>query len=144
MKEESNSLSVPYTFARCFNAQCTQAENCLRRMATLNDTNKHPYITIVNPDCIPENTSTCPHFKTVQKMHVAWGVKRLLDKLSYTDAISTRKILIGHFGKNTYYRFHREERYLSPEDQSYIRRIFRQKGITEESHFEHYTDEYNW
>ena len=25
MKEEPDSLSVPYNFARCFNAQCPQA-----------------------------------------------------------------------------------------------------------------------
>ncbi len=27
MKEEPDSLSVPYNFARCFNAQCPQAPN---------------------------------------------------------------------------------------------------------------------
>ena len=27
MKEEPDSLSVPYNFARCFNDQCPQASN---------------------------------------------------------------------------------------------------------------------
>ena len=34
MKEEPDSLSVPYNFARCFNAQCPQAPKCLRHIAT--------------------------------------------------------------------------------------------------------------
>ena len=43
-----------------------------------------------------------------------------------------------------YYRFYRKEKYLSPEQQEYIRRIFRQKGITEEPAFDSYTEEYKW
>ena len=38
MKEEPDSLSVPYNFARCFNAQCPQAPKCLRHIATQLDT----------------------------------------------------------------------------------------------------------
>ncbi|WP_369892827.1 DUF6078 family protein [Bacteroides sp. AN502(2024)] len=47
-------------------------------------------------------------------------------------------------GRGTYYRFYRKERYLSLEQQEYIRRIFRQKGIAEESAFDSYIEEYMW
>ena len=33
MKEEPDSLSVPYNFSRCFNDQCPQALKCLRYIA---------------------------------------------------------------------------------------------------------------
>ena len=33
MKEEPDSLPVPYNFARCFNDQCPQASKCLRHIA---------------------------------------------------------------------------------------------------------------
>ena len=33
MKEERDSLSVPYNFARCFNDQCPQSSNSLRHIA---------------------------------------------------------------------------------------------------------------
>lgn len=33
MKEEPDSLSVPYNFARRFNDQCPQTINCLRHLA---------------------------------------------------------------------------------------------------------------
>ncbi|WP_369892806.1 DUF6078 family protein [Bacteroides sp. AN502(2024)] len=40
--------------------------------------------------------------------------------------------------------FYRKERYLSLEQQEYIRRIFRQKGIAEEPPFDSYTEKYMW
>ncbi len=53
MKEEPDSLSVPYNFARCFNAQCPQASKCLRHIATQLDTTDNLYITIINPARYP-------------------------------------------------------------------------------------------
>lgn len=144
VKEESRTISAPYTFARCFNAQCSKAEKCLRRMAALYDTNSYPFISIVNPDCLPADTCNCPHFRDAEKIHVAWGLKNLFDRIPYVDAISLRSQLLGHYGKTTYYRFYRGEHYLSPNEQNYIRRLFRQKGITDEPAFERYTDEYKW
>ena len=118
MEQKTNTLSVPYSYARCYNEQCRQAENCLRRMAALYDTADYPFM--------------------------AWGVKGLLDKIPYEDAVSIKQQLIGHFGKTKYYRFYREERYLTPKEQAYIRQVFCNKGITEEPPFTRYTDEYMW
>ncbi len=75
---------------------------------------------------------------------MAWGVKGLLDKIPYEDAVSIKQKLIGHFGKTKYYRFYREERYLTPKEQAYIRQVFCNKGITEAPSFTRYTDEYMW
>lgn len=145
MKEESNTLSAPpYSFARCFNAQCSKAENCLRRLVAQQDTTEYPYITIVNPACVPADGNACPYFQTAEKFRAAWGVKQLLDKIPHADAVSIRKQLIGHFGKTKYYRFHREEYYLTPADQAFISQLFRSKGIAEEPLFDRYTEEYNW
>lgn len=33
---------------------------------------------------------------------------------------------------------------LSPDDQRYIQKLFKEKGITEEPVYDYYTDEYNW
>ena len=67
-----------------------------------------------------------------------------LDKIPYEDAVSIKQKLIGHFGKTKYYRFYREERYLTPKEQAYIRQVFCNKGITEAPSFTRYTDEYMW
>ena len=127
MKEKSDSLSVPYNFARCFNAQCPQASKCLRYIAAQNETADYLYISIVNPED-----------------PVARGLKRLLDRIPYEDAVSIRIQLIGHYGKTGYYRFYRGERGLMPKDQAYIKQLLRNKGIKEEPTYQRYTEEYIW
>lgn len=132
MKEEPDSLSVPYNFARCFNAQCPQAPKCLRHIATQLDTADNLYITIINPARYPADGNQCECFKTAVKVHVAWGLKQLLNRIPYEDAVSIRIQMVGHYGKTGYYRFYRGERGLMPKDQAYIRQLFRNKGIKEE------------
>ena len=144
MKEEPDNLSVPYNFARCFNVQCPQASKCLRHTATQLDTADNLYITIVNPARYPADGNQCECFKTAVKVHVAWGLKRLLDRIPYEDAVSIRIQLVGHYGKTGYYRFYRGERGLMPKDQAYIRQLFRNKGIKEEPTYQRYTEEYIW
>ena len=144
MEQKTNTLSVPYSYARCYNEQCRQAENCLRRMAALYDTADYPFITILNPVRFPKADGNCSYFQKAEKVRIAWGVKGLLDKIPYEDAVSIKQQLIGHFGKTKYYRFYREERYLTPKEQAYIRQVFCNKGITEEPPFTRYTDEYMW
>ncbi len=138
-----DSLSVPFNFARCFNAHCPQASKCLRHIATQLDTTDYLYISIVNPARYPADGNQCECFKTAVKVHVAWGLKRLLDRIPYEDAVSIRIQLVGHYGKTGYYRFYRGERGLMPKDQAYIRQLFRNKGIKEEPTYQRYTEEYS-
>ena len=144
MKEESDSPSVPYNFSRCFNDQCPQALKCLRYIAAQNETADYLYISIVNPARYPADGNQCECFKTAIKVHVAWGLKRLLDRIPYEDAVSIRIQLVRHYGKTGYYRFYRGERGLMPKDQAYIRQLFRNKGIKEEPTYQRYTEEYIW
>lgn len=135
---------VPFNYARCLNEQCPKASGCLRHVATLHTTRENSFISIVNPNCIPTDGTACPYFEKAEKLHVAWGIKHLLDNIPYKKLASVKDPLVAHFGKTLYYRFYREERYLTPNDQAYIRQVFRQKGITEEPVYSSYSDEYNW
>lgn len=144
MKEEFNNKSVPYHFAHCFNNQCSKAENCLRNLAARNTTEEYPFVNIVNPVCIPADTSHCTYFQSNQKMRVAWGITHLLDNVPCKSVHELKDQMISHFGRGKYYRFYRKECYLTPEDQAYICRLFRQKGIQEELSFESYSEEYRW
>ncbi|WP_321333413.1 DUF6078 family protein [uncultured Bacteroides sp.] len=144
MNNDFDYNSVPYGYAHCFNNQCPKANSCMHHLAALHVMPNSPYITIVNPTCIPADATTCPYFHLSQKIHVAWGISRLLDNVPYKDACNLRKQLLAHFGKNLYYRFYRKERYIKPEDQAFIQQLFRQKGITEEPLFDSYSEEYSW
>ena len=144
MQNKINPEAAPYNYARCFNNQCPKADNCLHRMAALNDTNEYPFIKSVNPQCFPVDGRACPYFQSAQKIHVAWGIKHLLDEVPYKDVFELKHRMLGYFGRGKYYHFYREECFLTPEDQNYIRQLFLQKGITKEPVFENYSDEYRW
>lgn len=144
MTMENENFEVPYGFARCLNERCPQAAECLRRVAALNGKDRYPVISIVNPLCYPAEGESCPQFLKARKTRVAWGVKKLFESLPYNEAVSLRRQLVAHFGKSKYYRFYREERGLSPQDQAFIRQLLQRKGIKAEPVFDRYTDEYAW
>lgn len=144
METNFDYKSVPYAFVHCFNSQCPKAENCLRHLAAQHCTNIYPTLNIVNPNCISADANECTYFLSTEKIRVAWGTRHLLDNVPYKDVYDIKSRLMGHFGRGKYYRFFRKERYLKPEDQAYIRQVFRQKGIKEEPVFECYSEEYKW
>jgi hypothetical protein len=116
----------------------------MRHLAAERCTSLYPTISIVNPACVPEDTNTCPHFRPIRKIRVAWGIGHLLDRIPYGDAKVLKSQILTYFGKNNYYRFYRKERGIPPEEQEIIRQLFRKKGISEEITFDGYTEEYQW
>lgn len=144
MKDEFNYKSVPFNFAHCFQSQCLKAAHCLRNIAAQHVTNDSPFISIVNPACIPTDAEACSFFQSSQKIQVAWGIAHLLDHVPHKEATGLKSLLIGHFGRSKYYRLYRKENPLTPEDQAYIQRLFRQRGIQEALSFDSYSKEYNW
>ncbi|WP_321333684.1 DUF6078 family protein [uncultured Bacteroides sp.] len=143
MNNDFDYISVPYGYAHCFKNQCPKASNCLHQFAARYTTPDIPFITIINPACIPADASSCPYFQPSERIRAAWGISHLLDNVPYKDARNLRSQMLEHFGKNLYYRFYRKERCIKPDDQAFIRQLFRQKGITEEPVFDSYTWEYN-
>ena len=75
---------------------------------------------------------------------MAWGLKKILNKVPYENAVSIRNQLIGYYGKTGYYRLYSWERGLMPKDKNYIKQIIRIKGIKEEPTYQRYTEEYIW
>ena len=144
MKAQTNNLSAPYNFARCLNSQCPKAADCLRGIVARHDTADNPFIDVVNPMCIPADTTHCHFFKPAEKIRVARGIRHLLDNVPHQSAQEMKKRLIAHFGRTKYYRFYRDESYLTPEEQEFIRQLFHEKGIREEPAFESYNEEYKW
>lgn len=141
MENIFNYQSVPRHYAHCFNRQCVRSRECLRHLVATNSTAQQDVLTVVNPNRIPSDTSTCPYFRAIEIVRLAWGVKYIFDDVPHKAAKAMRKQIIAHFGKATYYRFYRRERALTPEDQQYIHRVFKQHGIIHEPRFETYTDE---
>lgn len=144
MEDEFNYEAVPYGYTHCFNAHCPKGKKCLYHLVALHSTNRYPTLSVINPNCIPEDAAACPFFHPIRKIRVAWGIRHLLDNVPHKDAETLKGFMLSHFGRGMYYRFYRKEKFVAPEHQEYIRRIFRQKGITEEPMFDSYTEEYEW
>lgn len=136
--------AVPYHFVHCFKEQCPRAGSCLRYIVGEHCTTKNYFIHVVNPKRIPEDAEKCPYFLSMEKIRVAWGVKKLLMNVPLEKANAMKRQLLAHFGRNAYYRFYRKEVHISPADQEFVRKLFRQYGIAEEPVFDEYTETYNW
>lgn len=134
---------VPRSFAHCFNSGCPRADECLRHLAAENTPAEVKYVTTVNPRNIPAE-GDCPHFMPLVKVRIAWGVKGLFDRIPHKEAVAMRKEIIAHFGKTHYYRLQRKEYSINPDEQEYLRRVFRKYRVEEEPAFEYCTDEYQW
>ena len=52
--------------------------------------------------------------------------------------------MLEYFGRNSYYRFLRKERLISPSEQKYIRQLFRKRGIEDEPVYDEYLERYEW
>lgn len=141
---QKKNKPVPEFFARCLNEKCTQADSCLRRLALSQTTPETRIFSIINPESIPQDTTKCTSFISSRKLRMAWGMKHLLDNVPYKTAYSIRNNLIGYYGKSHYYCCFRGERYITPTEQAYIRKLFLQYGIKEEPVYDDYTEEYNW
>lgn len=134
---------VPRTFVHCFNNGCPRSAECLRHLAAENIPAEVRYVNIVNPRNIPAE-GECPHFMPIIKVRIAWGVKELFDHIPHKEAVAMRKEVIAHFGKTHYYRMQRKEYSIKPDEQEYLRRVFRKHHVEEEPAFEYYTDDYQW
>lgn len=144
MENDFDYKLVPSGFGHCFNNDCPQANSCLRNLAAKQSASGSSFITIVNPAHYPADGNACTHFKQCQKVRMAWGIAHLFDNLPSKEVPELRRRLISHFTKALYYRFYRKEYAIIPRDQLYFRKLFKQRGITEDPAFEYYTEEYEW
>lgn len=129
------------SFLLCLNDNCPRAKECLHNSAYKDFGNSQKTINIINPNLYIELNAECSYFKTNQNVKIAWGLRTLLDSLSYDIAKSMRRRLIQKFGQTKYYRFYREELPILPEDQKTIKQIFLDEGIESDPQFNRFTME---
>lgn len=144
MKDEFNYELVPYNYAHCLNSQCQKKGECLRYIAAQHCPKECITMNILNPAYLLSDSGSCTHFHSAKKVRVAWGIKDLFDSVPYKQVYGLKNRMLGHFGRNKYYRFYRKEQFLTPEEQEYIRHLFQQQGVVGEPAFESYSEEYQW
>lgn len=134
---------IPYTFSRCFQSDCPQADTCAHFLAS-------KFIIkgqVSGPAIYPTSrlNGTCVCYKQTGIIHAAYGFKALFAEIKKKDEKPIRDRIKKYLGGNTaYYRYHHGKRLLSPDQQEWILALFRQHGYTEELHFDEYQDIYDF
>ncbi len=143
MKENFDYKDVPAGYDHCLNAPCLRSAECLRfKIGTL--VNKDvAYFSIINPLYVAEH-ATCPYFQANRLTRYAYGITHLYDNLSYTQYPEIKRQIYAHFGHSYYYRIRNKVLPIKPEDQDFIRELFRKEGIDTEPLFDEYVEMYNF
>ncbi len=144
MKPDFDYSTVPYGYVHCLNRQCQHATNCLRHQVALRASPDCTTFIVVNPSHVAPNGEECSYFAPDRLQQFALGITHLLDNVSYSNAVIIKKQMIDFFEKATYYRCWRRERLIKPDEQAYIRKLFLDKGITENPLFDEYVEQYEW
>lgn len=144
MKEDFDYQAVPSNYIHCFNPDCAHSKSCLRHLVGVHVQKTIPYIVTVSPAAYPKNAAQCPHFRSTEKIRLAWGISAIYDSIPYKVAVPLKACIRALYPKTSYYRILHEEHPLSPTEQKTIARIFAQHGIEKAPTYDRYTEEYDF
>lgn len=130
-------------FVHCFNGNCKNANRCLRHQIIRFIPDTLWAVSVVNP-ARTSPTGKCAAFMADTPVQYAVGMDHLLDQIPYLEAKRIKQRLLMTYGKNKFYQFKRKERTFSPEDQQYIRQVFRMYGVKDEPVFDAWLSGYRW
>ncbi len=132
-----NSL-VYHGMAYCFNDTCPKAGACFRHLAAQFKPSDKKSGNAIYPDALQDGH--CDYFIRPRIMKAAWGLGSLYNAVKHQDVcIVKSEIMAALGGRTSYYRYHRGEKLLTPEQQSHIEKVFAAKGYASPS-FEHYKE----
>lgn len=138
----TDNFTVPNSYIFCFQGQCPKVENCIHYFAGLHIDNLK-IGTAVFPAAVEGNG--CKWYKKLRKVKMAWGFNNLFENVKAKDAPNLRAQIKGYLGGNgTYYQYHHGVRQLIPEQQTWILRLFKRYGYTDNLQFDGYSEEYDW
>ena len=131
------AADVPPMFARCFLADCPQADSCLRHLAGLYLPENTCMGCAVYPNA--RHDDSCTAFKPTRVVRGAYGFNALFDSVKWRDGAPLRRAIKYMLGGNgPYYRYHHGERLLTPEQQEAILNLVRKRGYTGSLSFDVY------
>ena len=135
---------VPAGYQMCFLGDCPRRDECLRYMAGQRLPERLTWGPAVYPT-MKRDEQGCRFFRTSEPKHMAWGFDTIFEDVKSKHESGLRaamKAFLG--GHGTYYRYHRGEKMLTPEQQAWIIKLFQQAGYHEHLQFDHYADVYDF
>ncbi|MBO5187318.1 MAG: hypothetical protein J6B91_09830 [Prevotella sp.] len=142
MDEEKIYQNMPEHYLLCYNEECEQAANCLRRLAAKYGSPADAVLQVVNPRL--NRGLTCKYRKPKKVVTMAYGMLHTYDKVLAKDIGSLRGAIKDYFGNGSYYLRRNGKRPVTPAEQQYISKIFRSHGYADGAVFDRYVDEVEW
>ncbi|QAR31708.1 hypothetical protein EQP59_10345 [Ornithobacterium rhinotracheale] len=134
---------IPASYTRCFQQECPKASHCLRFLAGKQIPNAQLSGQAVYPTA--RQGDTCKMFRQVRIIRAAYGFKSLFAEVKRKDSTDLRRSIIAYLGgESAYYRYHRGDRWLTPEQQEWIFEHLRKQGYTEQLQFDVYQEMYDF
>lgn len=143
MAKKYDSSQIAPSWLYCFNAQCPMHDSCLRFQSALKMPADNEIGWAVYPNAI--KNGKCRFYRKDQKVTLATGFI-VKDNPRATNMFIEMRRRITHYlgGNGTYYLYRNGKKWLSPEQQEDIRRIFRNAGYTDEVVFGETKEEYDF
>lgn len=114
-------------WAYCFNSNCELAGKCFRLASSRFIPEKTLCGRAVYPGACRDGK--CRYYVELELMRMAWGFGKLYWEAKSCDVAPLRKRMQDMFGGKTgYYKYHRGDKKLTPEQQADIARLFAQYG----------------
>lgn len=132
---------IPASWQYCFNGECSMHQECLRFQTGRELPADIQWGNAVFPTALKDGH--CPFFRRDEKVRLATGfVIPGNPRLNSCFVALRHQIgsLLGHGG--TYYLYRNGEKWLTPDQQEAIRRLFRDNGYADEVEYAHYKDDY--
>lgn len=133
-----NSL-VDYHWMYCFNAECPRTAECIRFISA-----KFKPADVTSGNAVYPDASLhgpCTNFMRVRQFKATWGFTHLYDQVKHSDVQVIKFRVMDIVGnRTTYYRVHRGEKHLTPEQQEQVKNLFASYGYGEPT-YDHYAEE---
>lgn len=139
------SDQAPDSFGLCFRTDCATVHQCLRGLAAQDINDKRLILSIVNPILTdPKGKTACRFFRPVEKIRMAFGFKKAMDKVPSGNIRHVRASLLLQMCRRNYYYYLNGEKAIDPQLQQEIAAILIQNGLTEPVEFDRYEWHYAW
>lgn len=143
IKREFGWDCVPRGYMLCFNATCPKCEQCLRYISGLYVPATKTHGTCVYPTAL--QNGECRYYKQIRVIQAAQGFDDLFSDVRRSDYASMQAELKGYLGTGgTFSRYKLGLRILTPEQQEWIRNLFRRYGYSDDVKFTHMFTTYDF
>lgn len=142
METKYDFTKISQLWKFCFNGECPKSSHCLRYLAGCQLPDNRVWGPAVYPTAC--KNGKCPFYRTAEKVTLATGFVTK-DRYVNTFFQSLRRDVAAYLGGNgTYYLYRNGKKWLSPEQQENILKIFRSKGFQGEIHWQYTKEDYNF